>query len=90
MAKMEKSGFKDPIESKIKVEEIDTPWCFKAPSYDQSKLIQAGDNYGVGYKAPVGRVGNPKMKADTLPQGRVNTMRTDNLPYKKTKVYEAE
>jgi len=70
-----KTGFKDPIKYKQK-KDGDMPWSFKAPEYDKrtSCFIQAGCDYGIGHKQPVGHFGNPKQKADTLPFGRVNTL----------------
>lgn len=86
--KMEDSGFKDPIESDISVKKVKTPWNFNAPSYDQSKMIQAGDNHGTGFKNPVGHKGPAKATADVLPKGRVNTMENTARKFDKTKIYE--
>ena len=86
--KMEESGFKDPIESEIEVRKVKSPWNFKSPSFDQSKLIQAGDNHGTGFRNPVGHFGNPKATAATLPKGRVNTMANTATEYDRTKIYE--
>ncbi len=80
-----KSGFKDPIaiknqEPKDKpVEGKNSPWDFRCPQYDErsSCYVNAGTHYGVGHNQPVGHGGNPKVTADCLPKGRVNTMRTD-------------
>lgn len=80
-----KSGFKDPAAIK-KQREIDkpidgknSPWDFRCPQYDQrsSNYLNAGTDYGIGMRQPVGHEGNPKDKVDTLPYGRVNTMRVD-------------
>jgi len=79
------SGFKDPASVKEQ-REIDkpidgknSPWDFRCPQYDQrsSSFINAGTHYGVGIKQPIGHVGNPKDKVDTLPFGRVTTMCVD-------------
>lgn len=86
--KMEESGFKDPIESEIEVRKVKSPWNFKAPSFDESKMIQAGDNYGRGHRNPVGHFGNPKSTAETLPKGRVNTMQNTSTEFDKTKIHE--
>lgn len=77
--------FQDPI--KIKTQRPkDTPkdgvppWDFKAPHYDQRSgpYVQAGVNYGVGHKQPVGHKGDPKSRVSTLPYGRdVPTMEVD-------------
>lgn len=87
--KMEESGFRDPIESDIQVREVKSPWNFKAPCYDQSKMVQAGDNYGIGHRSPVGHPGNPKT-SDMLPKGRVNTMANTGKKFDRTKIYEKE
>ncbi len=79
------SDFSDPIRIKEQ-REIDkpkdgknSPWDFRCPQYDQrsSNFINAGTHYGIGRNQPVGHEGNPKSKVDTLPYGRVNTMRDD-------------
>ncbi len=79
------SGFKDPIDIREQ-RELDSPkdgknspWDFRCPQYDQrsSNFINAGTHYGVGRNQPVGHAGNPKMRVDTLPYGRVNTMTID-------------
>lgn len=67
--------FKDPIAAKPP-KKMKSPWTFTAPPYDErsSCFIEAGDNYGVGHKSPVGHLGQPKDKVDTLPSGRPSTM----------------
>lgn len=80
-----KSGFKDPVaikkqEPKDKpVDGKKTPWDFTCPQYDQrsSCFVNAGTNYGVGHRQPVGHEGKPSKKAATLPMGRVDTMLVD-------------
>lgn len=80
-----KSGFKDPIapkNQKPKDKPVDgkkSPWDFTCPQYDQrsSCFLNAGTDYGVGHTQPVCHEGNPKSKVDTLPYGRVNTMKVD-------------
>lgn len=72
--------FKNPIAPRVKEEKKKSPWDFTAPCYDQRNMISAGDNYGVGFNQPVGHKGNPKERASTLPMGRVDTMRVDNIP----------
>jgi len=78
-----KTGFKQPNAIK-KQSPKDQPedckpitWDFRCPQYDQrhSRFIKAGVNYGVGMAQPVGHMGNPKQFADTMPMGRVETMR---------------
>ncbi len=58
-----------------------SPWDFRCPQYGQrsSCFVNAGTNYGVGHKQPVGHQGNPKQRVDTMPFGRVETMRVDEV-----------
>lgn len=79
-----KSGFKNPIESKVKPKSMKSPWDFTCPEYDQrtSKFVNAGSHYGVGFTNPIGHKGKPKMTVDTMPMGNVNTMRVDEIPLK--------
>jgi hypothetical protein len=80
-----KSGFKDPDAIKnqkpkdTNMDKKNPIWDFSCPQYDErtSCYIKAGTDYGVGHKQPVGRQGNPKMHVDTLPFGKVKTMKTD-------------
>lgn len=71
------TGFHDPIQAKPKESKVKTPWNFEAPSYDDRNRICAGTDYGVGHRTPVGRMGNAKESAATLPKGRVNTLSVD-------------
>lgn len=50
--------FHDPIAPKKK-ETQKKPWSFEAPSYDNrsSCAINAGDDYGSGFRTPVGKEG---------------------------------
>ena len=67
--------FKDPL--KIKTQDRpDKPkngkpdvWNFAAPSYDQrhSCFINAGVDYGIGHRQPVGHEGNANMEG--VPRG---------------------
>ncbi|HMH10169.1 MAG TPA: hypothetical protein VK553_05630 [Candidatus Nitrosopolaris rasttigaisensis] len=81
------SHFSDPARIKEQ-REIDkpvdgknSPWDFRCPQYDQrsSNFINAGTHYGVGINQPVGHKGNPVQHVPALPQGRVNTMRIDEV-----------
>lgn len=82
-----KSGFSDPTNIKNQKPQDKpkdgkkSPWDFTCPQYDQrsSCFVNAGIHYGVGHKQPVGHEGNPKEKVSTLPMGRVQTMKTDEL-----------
>lgn len=80
-----KSGFSDPARIKEQ-RELDqpvdgkkSPWDFRCPQYDQRSgwALNAGTDYGVAHRQPVGHGGNPKDKVDTLPYGHVKTMITD-------------
>lgn len=80
-----KSGFADPtaIRSQKPMNEPKdgnkSPWDFRCPQYDQrsSNFVNAGTDYGVGHRQPVGHQGNPKSSVDVLPKGTVKTMRDD-------------
>lgn len=80
-----KSGFSDPIAVKSQRPQDkpengkNSPWNFSCPQYDQrsSNFVNAGQHQGVGHRTPVGREGNPKMDAPTLPRGKSKTMRDD-------------
>ena len=77
--------FSDPIKIKKQVQKNspqdgrNSPWDFRCPEYDQrsSNFINAGTHYGVGHTQPIGHEGNPAQKANTLPEGRIMTMRDD-------------
>ena len=81
-----KTGFKDRAAIKKQLPE-DKPkdgaptlgWDFRCPQYDQrsSCFINAGTYYGKGIKQPIGHNGDPKLSADCLPFGKVDTMRTN-------------
>jgi len=74
--------FKDPIKSKVPLQDKKSPWDFRCPEYDErtSCFTNAGSHYGVGFNNPVGHKGNPKQRVDTMPFGRVETMKTDEVP----------
>jgi len=80
-----KSGFKEPNAIKGQkpqdkpVDGKKSPWDFSCPQYDQrsSCFVNAGTNYGVGHKQPVGNPGNPKVRVPTMPFGRPSTMQVD-------------
>lgn len=79
-----KTGFKDPIAVK-EGKKIKSPWNFDQPPYDErsSCYVNAGTNYGVGHRQPVGRRGNAKSEAATLPRGRVKTLESDYIHHGK-------
>ena len=84
------SKFHDPIAPK-KPEKKKSPWNFNQPHYDErsSCFVNAGSNYGVGHKQPVG-----KFKArglDTvIPKGRPATQETDYIHHGKSGVLDIE
>ena len=77
---MQKTGFKDPIaiknqDPKNKPENgKNSPWDFRCPQYDQrsSCFVNAGTNYGVGHRTPVGT--EKSTKSNPIPYGRVETL----------------
>jgi len=79
--------FADPIAIKEQnpkdkpMDSVKSPWDFRCPQYDQrsSNFVNAGTHYGVGHRQPVGHKGDPKMRVDTLPFGRVSTMEVDEV-----------
>lgn len=73
-----KSGFKDRAAIK-EGKKINSPWNFDCPPYDErtSCFVNAGTNYGVGHRQPVGHKGDPKQRVDVLPYGRQKPMETD-------------
>ncbi len=64
-----KGPFKDPI-SPSKREDGKYPFEFKAPVYDNrtSSSISAGNDYGVGFRTPVGKEKAGPMSAGPIPQ----------------------
>lgn len=78
-----KSGFNDPVSIKNQkpkdkpVDGKDSPWDFTCPQYDQrtSRFINAGTDYGVGHRQPVGSL--KVSDKPGVPFGRVDTMKVD-------------
>jgi hypothetical protein len=64
-----KKPFHDPIAPKSKTNG-DYPFEFKAPSYDNrtSCSMKAGDDYGIGFKQPVGKEKARPMQSGPIPQ----------------------
>lgn len=64
-----KKPFKDPIAPKEKKNGI-YPWDYAAPTKDQahSGFLSAGNNYGVGFKTPVGKEKARSIKEGPIPQ----------------------
>jgi hypothetical protein len=63
------NNFHDYIKPKQRTDG-DYPFEFKAPSYDRrsSNSMKAGDNYGTGYRVPVGHSGATKQDVRCLPR----------------------
>lgn len=77
-----KSGFKDPIKIKNqKPENKPVQTNYPSCDYDErtSVFVNTGTNYGVGHRNPVGHKSDPKMRVETLPFGRVETMKVSGL-----------
>jgi hypothetical protein len=87
-----KSGFNDPIATKAPKKKINSPWNFDCPSYDQrsSCFVNAGSNYGVGHRQPIGHHGDPMENAPTLPIGRPKTEMTSKIYKGKPGILNAE
>lgn len=64
-----KKPFKNPIRPKKK-EDGKYPFEFKAPSYDNrtSCSMKAGNDYGVGFRNPVGKDKASSIKDGPIPQ----------------------
>lgn len=61
-----KGSFENPIEPTKR--QMEFP--FQAPTRDKVStgyFMSPGDNYGVGFRQPVGKEGNPSQMAKTLP-----------------------
>lgn len=78
-----KTGFKNELKNSGP-KKFKNPWDFTQPMYDErsSSFIEAGTARGVGKRNPVGHSGPTKMRVDTLPYGRVDTLRTYEIPNK--------
>jgi hypothetical protein len=68
-----KTGFPNAV-TPSKDESGKNPWSFKAPEYDDSRAVQAGCEYGVGHRNPVGHKDGVKQRVPTMPFGHVDTM----------------
>lgn len=83
-----KKPFKDPIEPKKhepRAEPKDgkhSPWDFRCPDYDQrsSCFVNAGTDYGIGHRQPIGHDGNAKQSSEMLPKGAKSVV-MDNENY---------
>lgn len=72
--------FKDPIRPRKKAREGEKEWDYKAPSYDNrtSCSITAGDDYGVGFRTPVGKNNASGPASGPIPQ-RAFSMRAEDV-----------
>ena len=61
--------FKDPIAPRKKENGV-KEWSFKAPAYDNrtSCSIPGGNDYGVGFRTPVGKETAASIKSGPIPQ----------------------
>lgn len=59
----------DPIAPREKVDGT-YPWSFNAPTKDQahSGCLSAGNNYGIGFRTPVGKEKAAPMDSGPIPQ----------------------
>lgn len=71
--------FKNPIAPTIPDKKVKSPWDFTSLCDGERSKISAGSNYGIGHRVPVGHFGNPKLFSNTLPFGRPDTKRVDNI-----------
>lgn len=72
-----KKGFKDATAIK-EGKNIKSPWNFECPPYDErsSCYVNAGTNYGVGHKTPIGKT---KASGYAVPVGHPHTMKDDHI-----------
>lgn len=65
-----KAPFKDPIAPRQKKRDGQDEWSYKAPSYDNrtSCSVSAGDDYGIGFRTPVGKEMASGMESGPIPQ----------------------
>lgn len=81
-----KTGFRDPLEVE-NPKKKKSPWNFEAPVYDErsSCFVNAGSDYGVGHRQPVGKKEARRMD-EVIPMRKVRTLKTqyvgkENIPY---------
>lgn len=86
-----KTGFKDPIARKEGTK-VKDPWNFECPPYDErsSCFVNAGTNYGTGFKQPVGHIDNGKHKVDVLPLTRKKPLKLDHVYSGKPSLVETD
>lgn len=61
----------DPFKGFTPPKERKTSYSFKAPTKEEAttgRWMNAGDNYGVGYKCPTGKEKARSLKAGSIPQ----------------------
>lgn len=61
---------KDPIGAKSVTTKSQDPWFFNAPSYDNrtSCSMSAGNDYGVGFRTPIGKDKPGSIESGPIPQ----------------------
>lgn len=85
---MEDTTFAMPLKPRIKEEKKTSPWNFNQPPYDErtSCYVNAGSHWDTGFRNPVGRIGGPKQRVDTLPYGKHKGMKDTEVPHKNLRV----
>jgi hypothetical protein len=61
----------DPFKNPLSPRERQTSSTFAAPTKEQAttgRWMQAGDNYGVGYRTPIGKERASDMSSGPIPQ----------------------
>lgn len=73
-----KTGFKDALKVK-EGKNVKSPWNYECPPYDErsSCFVNAGTNYGVGHKTPVGSTKHNSKYA--VPVGHPHDMKVDHV-----------
>lgn len=63
-------GFKDPIAPPSKVGKLNPPSGVKSPCFDKrtGPTLSCGDDYGSGFRTPVGRESARPMSSGPIPQ----------------------
>lgn len=71
---MKKRNFHDPIAPKERIApeaDVPKPWPFRAPTKEEAttgRFMAAGDEYGVGFRTPVGKEKASSMESGPIPQ----------------------
>jgi hypothetical protein len=71
---MPNKSFPDPIAPTKRVApkaDVPKPWPFRAPTKEEAttgRFMEAGDDYGVGFRSPVGKEKAGSMESGPIPQ----------------------